>query len=81
MRPCDRTAASSEPAATPMAKTSVIAVSTSTPPPMRDLMMTGTSDRVIAPTIQNQLTAAAPTHWRSSALSSRRIFFVAVHGL
>ena len=74
MRPCDRTAASSEPAATPMAKTSLIAVSTSTPPPMRDLMMTGTSDSVIAPTIQNQLTAAAPTHWRSSALSSLRIF-------
>ena len=62
MRPCDSTAASSDPAAMPMAKNRLIAVSTSTPPPMRDLMMTGTSDSVIAPTIQNQLTAIAPTH-------------------
>ena len=65
----------------PIAKNRLIAVSTSTPPPMRDLMMTGTSDSVIAPTIQNQLTAIAPTHWRSSALSSRRMFRVAANGL
>ena len=65
-----RAAAASEPAAMPMAKNRLIAVSTSTPPPMRDLTMTGTSDSVIAPTIQNQLTAIAPTHCRSSALSS-----------
>ncbi len=67
--------------AMPMAKNRLIAVSTSTPPPMRDLTMTGTSDSVIAPTIQNQLTAIAPTHERSSAFSSRRIVQVAVIGL
>ena len=40
------------------------------PPPMRDLMMTGTSDSVIAPTVQNQLVPSAATHCRSSARSS-----------
>ena len=71
MRPCDSIAAPSEPAAMPMAKKRLIAISTSMPPPMRDLMMTGTSDSVIAPTVQNQLVPSAATHWRSSARTSR----------
>ena len=71
MRPCESAAAPSEPAATPMAKKRLIAISTSTPPPTRDLMMTGTSDSVTAPTVQNQLVPIAPTHWRSSARTSR----------
>jgi hypothetical protein len=77
MRPCENAAAASEPAAMPTAKKRLIAISTSTPPPMRDLTMTGTIDSVIAPIVQNQLTAIAPTHWRSSALSSRRMTHVA----
>ena len=81
MRPCASAAASSEPTAMPIAKNRLIAVSTSTPPPMRDFTMTGTSDSVMAPTIQNQLTAIAPTHCRSSCLSSRRIVRVAENGL
>ena len=71
MRPRDSAAAASEPAATPTAKKRLIAISTSMSPPMRDLMMTGTSDSVTAPTVQNQLTPIAPTHCRSSAPSSR----------
>ena len=41
------------------------------PPPMRDLMMTGSNDRVTAPTVQNQPTARAPIHCRPSARTSR----------
>ena len=54
----------------PMAKKRLIAISTSIPPPIRDLMITGTSDNVIAPTVQNQLVPSAATHWRSSARTS-----------
>ena len=57
MRPRDSAAAASEPAATPTAKKRLIAISTSMPPPIRDLMMTGRSDSVTAPTVQNQLDA------------------------
>ena len=71
MRPCDSTAAASEPAAMPTAKMRLIAISTSMPPPMRDLMMTGSNDRVTAPTVQNQPTPSAPTHCRPSARISR----------
>ena len=70
MRPCDSSAALSEPAATPTAKMRLMAISTSIPPPTRCLTMTGTSESVIAPTVQNQLVPSAPTHWRSSARTS-----------
>ena len=70
MRPRDSMAAPSEPAATPSAKTRLIAISTSSPPPMRDLMMTGTSDSVTMPTVQNQPVASAAIHWRSSRRAS-----------
>ncbi len=53
-----------------MAKKRLTAISTSMPPPMRDLMMTGASESVIAPTVQNQLVPSAPTHWRLSARTS-----------
>ena len=82
MRPCASAAASSEPAAMPIAKNRLIAVATSTPPPMRDLMMTGTSDSVIAPDHPEPAHRdRQPTQWRSSAFSSRRIARVAVKGL
>src|SRR5271163_4229006 len=71
MRPCDSSAAPTEPAAMPTANRRLTAISTSMPPPIRCLMMTGTSDSVTAPTIQNQLVPIAPTHWRSSARTSR----------
>ncbi len=63
-----------------MAKNRLTAVSTSTPPPMRALMMTGASDSVSAPTIQNQLTARQPTHCLSLARNSRKMSRVAVNG-
>jgi hypothetical protein len=44
MRPRDNAAAAREPAATPTAKKRLMAISTSMSPPMRDLMMTGTSE-------------------------------------
>ena len=37
----------------------LIAISTSIPPPIRDLMITGTSESVTMPTVQNQLVASA----------------------
>ena len=73
-------AASSEPEATPTAKNRLIAVSTLTPPPTRALTMTGASDSVSAPTVQNQLTARQPTHCLSLARNSRRMSRVAVIG-
>jgi hypothetical protein len=73
MRPWESTAANSDPIATPMAKSALIAVSTSMPPPMRVLMTTGTSDRATAPVIQKKLTAIAPIQIRRSVLSSDNI--------
>ena len=64
----------------PIAKNKLIAVSTSTPAPMRDLTTTGTIDSVTAPTSQNQLTATPPTHWRLSRFNSRRISPVEARG-
>ena len=69
MRPWATTAAITEPSPMPMAKSALMAVSTSMPPPMRVLISTGTSESAMAPVIQNQLTATPPIQRRGSSAS------------
>ena len=60
-------AATSEPAAMPIANTARQTVTTPSVPPMPSLTSAGSSDSTIAPTIQNQDTITMPSHSRGSA--------------
>ncbi len=74
-------AASSEPMATPMAKTSMNSVLTFSTPPI-DCVTTGaSSDSVTAPASQNQETISVPVQMRLSRRVSRIRWRVEVQGL
>ncbi len=71
IRPCANQPASNAPIPTPTAKNTLIAVSTSTPPPIRCFTTTGTKTSVTEPLSQNQLLPTLPTQSRASRRMSR----------
>src|SRR5580704_15212598 len=66
IRPCASQAASAEPTATATEKIVRKAVITASVPPILIVTSGGNSDRISAPTSQNQLTTRAPHHNRGS---------------